>query len=199
MDPDESLRIEDFVPAPGGEWHGLLFDNPSTGLPPRLTWCFTFPFADVERDDDESPLSLTVEWVPVPAESWRRFAGRRVASASFAEPAEASVYYYLHHRFDAVTLDLAEQRGGALRVVAEVSGDLDRLGVDPVRAEAWLTFTGILVSLHDAASPDVALARLGAFTDTDGLAYDPGSRDGVPRFTAQPDELARTLPFPALG
>ncbi|MEV4539202.1 hypothetical protein AB0J82_36065 [Asanoa sp. NPDC049518] len=178
MEPDESLRIEDFLPAEGGEWHGLLFDNPSVGLPPRLTWCFDFAFADVEDD----PLSLTVEWLPVPAKSWRQVAGQRVTSASFADPAESSVYHYVHHRFDAVALDLVEQRGRSLRVVAEVSGDLDRLGVDPVRAEAWLTFTGFLVSLHDATAPDRALARLGEFTDTDGLAYDPGGGGAALRF-----------------
>jgi hypothetical protein len=110
----------------GGEWHGLLFDNPSLRLPPSLTWCFNFPFEDVSREDDYSPLSLCVEWLPVPAESWRRIAGHRLTSAKFAEPAEASVYYYVHHRFDTVDLDLVEQRDRALRAVATVSGDLDR-------------------------------------------------------------------------
>ncbi|WP_433530312.1 hypothetical protein ACQPYA_29770 [Micromonospora sp. CA-263727] len=102
-----------------------------------------------------------MEWLPVPAESWRRLAGHHVTSASFGKPAEASIYYNLHHRFETVTLDLVEQRGRLLRAVTTVSGDIDRLGVDPVPADAWLTFTGILVSLHDATSPEVALARLG--------------------------------------
>jgi hypothetical protein len=128
-----------------------------------------------------------VEWVPLAAESWRRIGGHRVTSANFAEPAEASVYHYLHHRFETVALDLVEQRGRSLRAVVTVSGDIDRLGIDPVRADAWLTFTGILVSLHDVTSPDVALARLGQFTDTTGLALDPDSADAAPRFIAQPD------------
>ncbi len=71
--------------------------------------------------------------------------------------------------------------------MATVSGDIDRLGIDPVRADGWLTFTGILVSLHDVVSPDVALARLGQFTDTTGLALDPGGSDAALRFNAQPD------------
>ncbi|MFC7548010.1 hypothetical protein [Plantactinospora sp. GCM10030261] len=180
------MCIDDFVPADGGEWYGLLFDNPSLDLPPRLTWCFNFPFKDVSREDD-SPLSLNVEWLPVPADSWRRLTGRHLTSAHFGEPAEASIYYYLHHRFDSLDLDLVEQRGRLLRAVATVSGDIDHLGIDPVRADAWLTFTGILVSLHDAVSPDAALARLGQFTDTNGLALEPDGSDAALRFIALPD------------
>ncbi|MFC6021337.1 hypothetical protein ACFP2T_34830 [Plantactinospora solaniradicis] len=84
-------------------------------------------------------------------------------------------------------MDLVEQRGRSLRATATVSGDIDHLGIDPVHADACLTFTGILVSLHDVSSPDVALARLGQFTDTDGLALDSGGSDAALRFTAQPD------------
>jgi hypothetical protein len=186
-DDDDKLRIDDFVPAAGGEWYGLLFDNPSLHLPPQLTWSFNFPFEDVSREDEGSPLSLSVEWLPLPAESWRRIAGHHVTSAKFAEPAEASVYYYLHHRFGTVALDLVEQRGRSLRAVVTVSGDIDRLGIDPVRADAWLTFTGIFVSLHDVTSPDVGLIRLGQFTDTTGLAFDPDSTAAALRFIAQPD------------
>jgi hypothetical protein len=152
-----------------------------------LTWCFNLPFEDVSREDEDSPLSLSVEWLPVPAESWRRIAGHHLTSANFGEPAEASVYYYLHHRFQAVALDLVEQRGRSLRAAATVSGDIDRLGIDPVHADAWLTFTGILVSPHDATSPDVALSRLGQFTDTTGLAFDTDSADAALRLIAQPD------------
>lgn len=186
-DDEDELRVEDFVPASGSEWHGLLFDNPSQLLPPQLTWSFNFAFQNVSREDEDSPLSLSVDWLPVPAQSWRRLAGHHLTSARFAEPAEASVYYYLHHRFEKVALDLVEQRGRSLRAVVTVSGDIDRLGIDPVRADAWLTFTGILVSLHDATSPDVALARLGQFTDIAGLAFDSDSADAALRFVVQPD------------
>lgn len=116
---------------------GCCSTTPSLHLPPRLTWCFNFPFKDVSREDD-SPLSLNVEWLPVPAESWRRLAGHHLTSARFGEPTEASICHYLHHRFDSLDLDLVEQRGHLLRAVATVSGDIDRLGVDPVRADAWL-------------------------------------------------------------
>jgi hypothetical protein len=45
-----------------------------------------------------------VDWLPVPAQSWRRLAGHHLTSANFEEPAEASVYCYLHHRFQTVIL-----------------------------------------------------------------------------------------------
>jgi hypothetical protein len=186
-DDEDKLRIDDLVAAAGGEWCGLLFDNPFLHLPPRLTWSFTFPFEDVSREDGDSPLSLSVEWLPIPADSWRRIVGHHLTSATFGEPAEASVYYYMHHRFETVDLQLIDQRGRSLRAVAAVSGDIDGLGIDPVCADAWLTFTGILVSLHDATSPDLAQARLDQFTDTTGLAFDPDSGDAALRFIAEPD------------
>ncbi|RKR91802.1 hypothetical protein BDK92_6215 [Micromonospora pisi] len=186
-DDEDKLHIEDLVAAAGGEWYGFLFDNPSQQLPPTLTWCFNFPFEDVSRKDEDTPLSLAVGWLSIPAGSWRRLAGHHMTNASFGKPAEASFYYYLHHRFNTTTLDLVEQRGRSLRAVATVSGDIDHLGIDPVHADAWLTFTGILVSLHDVTSPDVALARLNQFTDTDGLALDTGGSEAALRFTTRPD------------
>jgi hypothetical protein len=183
---DDKLRIDDLVPAAGGEWYGLLFANPSQQRDPHLTWCFRFPFEDVSREDEYSPLSPNLEWLPVPADGWRRIAGRHVTSASFGEPGEASVYYYLHHRFEMIDLQLIEQHGRTLRAVATVSGDVDGLGVDPVRVDAWLTFTGILVSLDDETLPDVALARLGQFTDTSDLTLASDRGDTALRFVPQP-------------
>ena len=183
-DDDVPLGIDDFVGAEGGTWHGLLFANPVLGLPPQLTWSFTFPFRDVVRDGDEAALALTVEWLPVPAAGWRHLAGHHMTCDSFAEPAEASVYHFLHHRFDKVDLRLAEQHGHRLRAVATVAGDIDRLGVDPVHADAWLTFTGILVQLPQVTEPDVALARLAGYTDTSGLTFSPGHPGAALRFVA---------------
>ncbi|MEV0130633.1 hypothetical protein AB0H83_19485 [Dactylosporangium sp. NPDC050688] len=186
--PDEDqLSADDFVPADGGTWHGLLFANPVVGLPPQLTWSFTFPFRDVVRDDDEAALALTVEWLPVPATGWRHLAGHHVTCDSFAEPAEASVYHYVHHRFDRIDLRLAEQDGHRLRAVATVAGDIDRLGVDPVRADAWLTFAGILVQLPQVRDPGVALDRLAGHTDTTGLTFSPGHPGAALRFVAAAD------------
>lgn len=179
------MHTADFVPAPGGEWSGLLFANPVLQLPPQLTWSFRFPFQDVTDDDDEVPLALTVEWLPVPATGWRDLAGHHLTCASFAEPAEASVYHYVHHRFDAVDLHLTEQHDLTLRAVATVAGDIDGLGVDPVRADAWLTFTGILVQLPGVHDPEAALARLAEFTDTSRLTHDPTSPTAALRFAAR--------------
>jgi hypothetical protein len=63
-------------------------------------------------------------------------------------------------------------------------------GVDPVRVDAWLTFTGILVAVPGVTSPDLALARIGQFTDTSGLAFAPDSGDKALRFVPQPATLS---------
>jgi hypothetical protein len=170
-DDEGGLSARDLVPAAGGEWHGLLFDNQAVGLPPALTWTFTVPFAPVGGD----PVALDVEWVPLAAPGWRSMAGQSAESAAFAEPAEASVYHHGHHRYDRVSLSVAEQDGARIRVVVTVSGDIDRLGPPSLTVDAWLTFAGIRVQLGDAAGPAEALSRLASFTDVDGLVEHPGA------------------------
>ena len=61
---DDALRSAELV-ARGGTWRGLLFDNPNIGLAPALTWTFEFQFGEVSRDYGESPVSLTVGWIPL--------------------------------------------------------------------------------------------------------------------------------------
>ncbi|WP_157746002.1 hypothetical protein [Micromonospora purpureochromogenes] len=168
---EDALDRSDFVPAEGGEWRGLLFENPTLGLAPQLTWSFHFPFQPVSRDHGSSPLTLDLEWLPIQADGWRSMAGRRASSSRFAEPGEASVYYFAHHRYDAIHVQILEQRDLAIRVRANVSGDLDSLGVESVAADAWLHFAGITVSLSDTVTADAALARLSEFSDITGLAH----------------------------
>ncbi|MEU5789888.1 hypothetical protein ABZ754_19420 [Micromonospora purpureochromogenes] len=168
---DDALDRSDFVPAEGGEWRGLLFENPTLGLAPQLTWSFHFPFQPVSRDQESSPLTLDVEWLPIPADGWRSMTGRSASSSRFAEPGEASVYHFAHHRYDAIHLQILEQRDLAIHVRANVSGDLDGLGVESVAADAWLDFAGITVALRDMATADAALARLSEFSDITGLAH----------------------------
>ena len=169
------LTARDLVPAAGGEWDGLLFDNQAVGLPPALTWNFRVPFEAVGGQ----PAQLTVEWLPLPATGWRRLAGLSAASGSFAEPAEASVHHAGHYRYDRVELTVTEQDGPRIRVVVTVAGDLDDLGPAEFTVDAWLTFTGISVQLGEAGD---ALARLAEFTDTDGLAEVPDPRGIASRF-----------------
>jgi hypothetical protein len=172
------LDARELVPAVGGEWHGLLFDNQAVGVPPALTWTFRFPFAPVRGE----PVVLEVEWLPVPADGWQRMAGLAAGSATFAEPAEASVHHARYHRYDRVELRIAEQDGARVRAVVTVAGDLDGLGPAEITAEAWLTFAGISVQMGGVASAAGALQRLGDFTDVAGLVEHPDPRGIAFRF-----------------
>jgi hypothetical protein len=165
---DDALTTRDLVPVGGGTWDGLLFDNPSIGLPAALTWSFRFPFAEVHREYGSSEIFLDVDWLPLPAASWRSMTGQTVQA--LGEPAESSVYFFQHHRYDLIDLEILEQRDRDIHVQATLTGDLDCLGIDPVTADAWLRFDGIRVSVSDASTAESALARLEAFTDIDGLA-----------------------------
>jgi len=165
------LSARDLVPAAGGEWHGLLFDNQAVGLPPALTWTFRVPFEPIGGD----PAALDVEWVPLEAPGWRSMAGLSAQSASFAEPAEASVHHHGHHRYDRIGLIVSEQDGSRIRVVVTVSGDIDGLGPSSITVDAWLSFAGIRVQLGDADSAAAALSRLASFIDVDGLAEHAGA------------------------
>ena len=168
-DDEGGLNASQLVPADGGSWSGLLFDNAAVGLPPALTWTFHVPFAPV----DDEPVALDVDWLPLPATGWRHLAGHGATSDAFAEPAESSVYYYGHHRYDRVELRVSEQDGRRVRVEITVSGDRDRLGPESITVAAWLDFAGISVQLGDTPSAEAALERLAGFTEIDGLVIDP--------------------------
>jgi hypothetical protein len=167
-DLDDALRGDELVPA-RGTWNGLLFDNPTLGLAPALTWTFTFRFHDVERGDSSSEVSLDVDWVPLPSVRWQQITPRQVASSRFAEPVEASVYFFEHYRFDAVELRLLQQQDAQLRASATLRGDIDGLGLDEVHVDDWLRFDGIIVSLNGVTSAQAARSQLGSFTDVTGL------------------------------
>lgn len=167
-DADAPLRADEIV-ARGGTFSGFLFDNPFIRLKPALTWSFDFDCEDVVRDGDSSLVSASVSWLPMDVPGWKSLAPRRAAGEIFAEPAESSVYYYAHHRYDAFELVLQEQRGAEVLVTLKVSGDLDGLGLDSVSVTAWLRFVGIAVQLSDVNEPTEALHRLASLTDTQGL------------------------------
>jgi hypothetical protein len=169
----DDLRVEEIV-ATGGAWHGVLFDNPSIGLAPSLTWSLTVDCQAVVRDVDSSPVSVTVEWLPMPVPSWTRMAPGHAQGQHFGELAECSIYFQEHHCFGAFDLALYEQRGAELRAALTVREDLDGLGLDPVSVEAWLRFEGLIVHLSDVTSPSQALQRLADFIDVTGLIRDDG-------------------------
>jgi hypothetical protein len=140
-------------------------------LAPHLTWRFRFPFEDVRRDYGSSPVSLDIEWLSLSAAGWRNMTGQAVRDA--AHPAESSVYFFQHHRYDLIDLEIIGLRDLCIHARATVSGDLDGLVMDSVLANAWLRFDGIRVHLSDVTSARSALARLQDFTATDGLSYTP--------------------------
>lgn len=183
FDPD-GLGSGELAPAEGGQWSGLLFDNPRIGLAPQLTWTFTFPFREVVRDYGDSPVELTLEWVPLPASAWHAMTGASARSATFGERGEASVYFFTHHRYAGIDLGILDQRGLMVHARAAVSGDLDGLGPGSLTADAWLRFAGISVSLSDSHSAGTAWSRLREFTDTTGLSPTPAPRHNSFLFVA---------------
>ncbi|WP_250003574.1 hypothetical protein [Actinoplanes sp. M2I2] len=153
------------IAAEGGGWSGLLFDNPVVGVAPALTWTSSVPLEPVEGE----PAALDLEWLPWVVADWRAMTGLVVSSGSFAEPAEASVRFRGHHRYDRVVARVAEQRGERIRVVATVSGDIDGLGPDEIVVDSWLGFEGITVQLRGVSTAAAAVERLAGFTATAGL------------------------------
>ena len=165
---DDAPRPEELV-FRGGTWNGLLFDNPTIGLLPALTWTFSFRFDEVVRDHGTSPVGFTVDWVPLPNTDWTTMAGKNAVCEIFAEPIECSAYFFEHYRYDVVDLRLVEQNGGNLRVVANAHGDVDGLGVPEWNVDQQLAFEGIYVALSDVEDLDAATTRLANFTDASGL------------------------------
>lgn len=141
FDSRNGLDVEELVATDGGTWSGLLFDNPRIGIAPQLTWRFILPYEDVARAYGQTSVALTVEWIALQVSSWRGMRGHTARCATFGDCGEASVYFFSHHRYDCIDLEITDQReGGAGHVQAAVSGDIDRLGREEIHAEAWLRF-----------------------------------------------------------
>ena len=154
-----------------GTWSGRLFENRDTGFPLSLVWAFTFDAAEVERDFGRVSPSVGVDWVSLPGANWSAMAGRRASASVFAEPIEASVYFFEHHRYESTDLRIHEQAGTRLRATANLSGDLDGLGLDRVSVEARLDFDGIYVQPETKpSSVEEARDLLAGFTNPIGLS-----------------------------
>jgi hypothetical protein len=147
-----------------GTWSGLLFDNPVVRLPPALTWSFRLPFGD---------SVLELDWLAIDSPGRWAMAGRESVSRAFADPGEAILD---RHRFDRIALRVTGQEGDLITVAVTVAGDLDGFGREEVTVAGRLRFGGFTVQLSDVSSGDEALARLGALTDTTGLAAVPDPR-----------------------
>ncbi|MFF5077696.1 hypothetical protein ACFY36_11630 [Actinoplanes sp. NPDC000266] len=164
-DDEGGLEARALIAADGGEWSGLLFDNPVVGLDEALTWTLRIPFAPVGGD----PVLLEIEWLPDTTGGWQAMTALAVSSGSFAEPAEAVVHHHGHHRYDRVDVRVTAQDGPLITAAVTLAGDLDALGPDEITGTAALRFTGISVQLQGVSTAPEALNRLAGHTDTTGL------------------------------
>lgn len=167
-DDDEPLRLDELM-LKGGTWNGLLFENPSIGLEPWLSWSFNFEFEEVELGDEAVDPTFDLEWVELPGASWQAMAGLSASSPEFCKPIEASAYVFEHYRYDQAELRVVEQHGARLRVTAGARVDLDGLGIPEWSVDGQLEFTGIYVQLEGVDTVEVARERLSAVTDVAGL------------------------------
>lgn len=166
---DDAIRREE-LSLVGGSWSGLLFENQRVGFPLSLTWTFNFEFAEIAREFGSSSASLTVDWVPLKAPSWMAMTGQRCSSPEFANPIEASFYFFDHHRFDTGSVEVIAQEEGRIYARVAVSGDLDGLGLDPLTVEGWLEFDSIRVQPETKpVSVEAAGELLAQFSSTAGL------------------------------
>ena len=163
----------------GGSWSGFLFENPVVGYPPALTWTFSIDFEEIVRDYGTTAPSLTIDWVPAGVGGWTMMAGRRFRGDAFADPIETSFYFFDHHRYERVVLEVAEQDRELLHVQTLAGGDTDDLGLEQVSVRAMLRFEGIYVQTEAArADTKSATDLLSRWTTVEGLEPRP-HRQGV--------------------
>jgi hypothetical protein len=167
--PDEDGLQPDEISPQAGAWSGLLFDNPTIGLPPQLTWTFTVNCKEVSRTFGSSYVSVTADWVPLPGAAWSAMAGRSASCEAFGDPIECSAYFFDHYCYEVAHVRIFEQVGSRLRVAIEARGDMDGLGVPEWRVEQWLDFEGVSVQLSGVTTAEEASRRLSDFTDRSGL------------------------------
>ncbi len=178
--PSDRLRLDELIPA-GGTFSGLLFENSNAGYPLQLSWTFSVDCAEVNRDYGSTLPTIVVDWVTLVGRSvWNEMSDLRFVCQTFGEPIETSVYFFEHHRYDTVEVEVIEQRGTELAIRVRASGDVDSLGISEIEVEATITFSGIYVQTEKSGTNvELAAELLSHFTDTSHLRGRPRGHNVV--------------------
>lgn len=178
----DAVSLDELHPV-GGSWGGLLFDNPTIGLPTRFYWSFEVEFAEVVRDYGTVSPNLVVDWVTDGPGSWRKMQGFEFERHDW-NGFEASVYFFSHYRYDSAQLSVLGQQGSRLLVATRLAGDIDGLGLPEVSASCWLDLSQVVVSVSTVDDLERAARALSAaavdIAELTGEAFGSGFRFSPP-------------------
>ena len=152
----------------GGEIYCHIFENEAVELARNLFWSITVEFHPVRYGGEQFDCSLACEWIPWPIRTWQELEGRRLDVGYGDEGVEASFYMCEHHVADRIKLDVNRRSGTQFRVSVEALIDFagyygdDQDPAMPVRAEADLPFTGLLVIPDNLSPPPSTPSELSA-------------------------------------
>lgn len=163
----DELEPAELIPD-GGEWGAYLFENRETGVPLQLAWWFNVGFQVVSRPYGLTRPNLQVDWVSLETPSWQQLEGTKLRSDRFGQPIETSLYFFEHHRYSDLALDVLEQESTIIEISVTAWGDLDRAGPSRIEVRSNLEFTGINASAELGSAATVA-RRLSDFTDVSNL------------------------------
>ena len=172
VEKPEPPREDELSPS-GGTWSGSLSDLVGDAGN-QLTWSFVFELGEVEREAGTTEVRMTIDDVPLPDASGTAIERHSAEGEGYGTPMRPIAEFFDNHRYRAARVRVLDRKGSRLRVAAEVTGDLDGLGVPRWSLDDWLEFDGYLVAHSEITSLGEARARLSRLVDLRGLKGEDG-------------------------
>lgn len=158
-----------------GRVYAYLFENPAVGVPRGLYWGVTVDFEPLRYEGENLPCSMTCEWIPWQARTWRDLDGRSLSCNYGDEGVEASFYFVAHDMAERIRVSLSASEGAqfdvTMSMVVDFSGYTghDASPEMPVSAVASIPFDGVWLrpdNFDPAPSTEADLKALaGEFLD----------------------------------
>lgn len=115
---------ESLVPV-GGDLHGHLFENATTGLTRDLFWSVEIRFQALEFAGEAWTVGIQAEWLTWPIRRWTDLSGCQLESVAKPELVEASIYLADHQWITLESLALRRLEGRRFLLTLAASLELE--------------------------------------------------------------------------
>jgi len=124
-----------------------LFQNRALDLPRALYWGATIRFEPLTYDDESHFCSMTCEWIPWRARTWRDLDGKSLSCNYDDDGVEASFYMVEHDYADKIRLSLAAREDAHFLVTMSMAVEFS--GYTGEDANPEMPVSGSVVALFD--------------------------------------------------
>ena len=117
----------------------VLFENDNVGVPLDVYWGVTVRFEPVSYEGVTGSPSMTCEWIPWDARTWRDLDGKSLSCRYGERDIEASFYFVAHDTGETTDIDLRAINGQEFDVTMSMVVDFPGLTGEDANPEMLVT------------------------------------------------------------